>query len=1175
MAATPKFTGLDGVARETQVLSTDRATRFFTGIVDANTVDVQVSIRGSAFSANPDLVTFEGTSFTVPNPSAFPEGLPLFPGDNLIQVKSILTNGAATAPGQVTARLSLDRDVQADALAPSGVWVERFDRTVKIMVEGLDDDRVQGYNFYASAAPGGGSTGYYKINPTLVIAGTTSEEVSPLGSLSVDAAVATNLDGSPAADPLLFSVRGDQTDRLGNVVQADFHESVAVSELVSHLRFDATLSSVRQVQQFSFVHDRLSNLNSAVNPAIPNSEFNVIPDTDPLYYVVTAVYAIQDQDTTTEYESEFSPEVAAAPLVVTPNVGNFPAVSRQQIVRDTILSIQRSQPTIDVKPGSTTRDVVIDPFSSEAERLRFIIDFVHRAQAFTTLLEIDDPGFTGFSIPVNQSAYKIALKQAFFLQSDADVQAVVDNAFDKLASRYGVTRDPGKRARGVITAYLTQRPSGTRNIPIGSSVTGAPVGFRTTSAGQIGVSGAGISYSPSTGRWSTQLFVQADQPGTAGNVGPQTLRGFANISGIQVVNEDWTFGGLNAETNRQLAERADAQLSSVDSGSYRGYTRAAISVPGVQQVNVVDAGHPLMLRDIYPATGQHIGGKVDVWLRGENVAKVTDSFAFKFEIARNVQFEPTGDFADLKFRAVDSKLGSANPIIEMLDNPAYGFEFVNATTGQVFDLTDVTILPPDGIQLSADHNDPVGAVSFGDVFFGSYRYRTSDRFVFPRQPVRSITSLTGDPSRTGLVNPALYRLFHPASPLEKGRSSDAGDYLQVILPADTSLPTIPSGEPLEVVDESHVLLGGTEYLDNLGINPVTVVVQSPDKTVTYVSPYDPSVALGATPDYTFVQEKGSAPLGLSIPAGSQLENGDEVLVSYRHDENFTVEYTTNILVGIAQEKINSTRHATADALAKEGSSLGADIYATVVLRKRQKPSQADQSLRSALARLIGSLGQGVPLHQSDVIRAIEEIPAVSYVVVPLTKLTVSDGSLIFPETLNSAAGAYLRIESWSQGPTVDVFLLTDPLDWSTTDAGGPENEFRGVLRDDLRLTHHESAPNFNGVPLKDVVNSAFIIGNSGLLIPGYSDDATLQVQYPLASSSDLLARRVELTANRVLLALPKGATPDQSSYKAMYIVSGDNGVKSIEPGPVSWVTLGDLDFTYDEDKTINERLKGV
>ena len=156
--------------------------------------------------------------------------------------------------------------------------------------------------------------------------------------------------------------KATQEDRDDNVLQTDFDQALEVPENATRIRSTITVESVRTVTRFSFIHNRLSNFNSATYPAIPHAGFNAIPKTDPLYYVVTAVYFLDG----VEYESALSPEVAGYPLDLAPNVGALPAVSRQNIVRDTILSIFRSQPQLDVKPGSVLRDTFIDPFSTEA-----------------------------------------------------------------------------------------------------------------------------------------------------------------------------------------------------------------------------------------------------------------------------------------------------------------------------------------------------------------------------------------------------------------------------------------------------------------------------------------------------------------------------------------------------------------------------------------------------------------------------------------------------------------------------------------------------------------------------------------------------------------------------------------------------------------------------------------
>lgn len=1150
---TPKFLGPDNVLREAYIFTTDIASRFFTGTMDADTVDMQVSVRGAAYSSSPNLILFEGTTFSIPNPAAYPDGLQLFPGDNTILVRAILSNGEVTSPGSIQATLSLERDQKAGVIAPSGVFVERFDRYVCITVEGLDDDTVVGYNFYASVSPGGGTTGYKRINPTMVITGDTQEALTSLGELTVDATIATTPGGAHAADPIYLNFVGTEIDGRGTVYQTDFNQNLGIADTVGQVRVTLQVNSVRQVQRYSFNHDRRSTASSSINPAIPNSEFNAIPDSDPLYYAVTAVYLIDN----VEYESSLSPELAASPIIVTPALATLPTVSRQQIIRDTSLSIFRSHPEVDIKPGSVLRDTFIDPFSTEAERIRFIVGFLQASQSFATLMAIDDPTNSGSSVPVAQSAYKLALKQAFFLQDDLSTQNLIDNAFDQLAARYGTVRSVGSRARGEVTLYMTTRPAVTQTIPIGTLLTGGSVRFRTTSAAQISPTGAGSSYDPVTGHYYSRAFIQSESAGSAGNVTSGQIRTVVGVANVQVINESSTFGGKNAESNRDLAAQATGVLSAVDSGTYRGLTQTAIEVPGVQQANVVDAGHALMYRDYDEATERHTGGKVDIWLRGENMSTVTDAFAFSFELVIDGQFEPVGDPVNLKFRAVNSALSTDNPIIELISQSAWGYDFVDSTTGQVLDITGATIIPPDAVQLSATYNDPTN-LHLTDQYTGTYRYRTSNKHVFSRQPVSAINSFVGEV--TGSVSPTIYKLFHGSDPLLLGRSTEAGDYLQVVQTTDT---TIPSGTPITVTGERHVLLGGIEYLNYLGANELTVRVYNLDRSVEYIGPYHPA---GTPVDFSIVPESGEVPLGIRPTSGTTLTVGQEVLIDYQHDENFVVEYQSNGMVAIAQTAIDADRHVTADVLAKEAIPVGVDITATVVLQKNQSVSAVDGLVRTNLSRLFGSLVLGQPLRQSDVIRVIDETSGVSYVVSPLTLLCKTDGDIVVREEIPTDVENtdWVLVPAW-QTNLVDVYLITYELDSGTVDSGGEVNDFRGVFLDEVLMDNNTTAPNVNGVPLKNASNGSFIIGNEGLWIPGYSDDATLQALYPFASAGEIQDKRKEITRRRILVSLPTGTKPSGGSYQVTYVVYGDDGVKDIETGPTEYLVMGELEFTYDED----------
>ena len=190
MAISPRFQGPDLVLRKEQIFSTTIASRFFVGEIPSDTVDMQVSVQGSGFSSNPDLVAFEGDTFVIPNPGAYPEGLALFAGENEILARSVLSNGQVTETAVLTARLIQDANIGNTLDAPTGIEIEKLSRTVRLRITGLpESEELIGYNFYASISPGGGNTGYFRINPAVVAAGETTEVVDVLGELVTDAAV--------------------------------------------------------------------------------------------------------------------------------------------------------------------------------------------------------------------------------------------------------------------------------------------------------------------------------------------------------------------------------------------------------------------------------------------------------------------------------------------------------------------------------------------------------------------------------------------------------------------------------------------------------------------------------------------------------------------------------------------------------------------------------------------------------------------------------------------------------------------------------------------------------------------------------------------------------------------------------------------------------------------------
>lgn len=1131
----------DGTLAEEVVFTTTSTNRFFTGTINTDTADLEVSIRGAAFSSDPSLVSFSASGWIVPNPTSYPQGLELFAGENTIEVRSVPLVGPPSAPVKATVQL-LSAAV-SDANPPTSITIERLDDTVRVSARGLSDSKVTGYNFYASSESGGGVVGYSRLNPQPVSVPVTKEEVAPLFNL-----LSKNVAAS--ADPLFVRAVLTQEDSLQVTLETDVDSAVEIPETVSQIQFDVSISSVETVNFFQFLHNRKGTLSSLPS-TIPNGEFSVLPDTEYLYYVVTAVY--YDPVSLLEYESPFSVEVVGNPINVRVSSTSLPTVSRQQIVQAAVTSIYRSDKNIAVQPGSVTRDTFIDPFSSEAERIRFLLDFIYRASSFDTLLEIDDPNSTGISIAPSASTYKIALAKALYLANVDLVQTVIDGAFDKLAANFGVTRTSGFRAIGEVRFFTSQTPTSTRQILLGTLLPGpSGTSFRTTRAAEISVNRLASYFNPTTGLYSITVPVEASNPGENGNVGPDQIRSGAPY-GLSVTNDASLFGGTDSQTNAQLAAEARGGLSSVDTGTTQGYYQVAASVPGVLQIRVVEAGSPMMLRDFDEATGRHTGGKVDVWETGLRLSPVTDTFAFTYVRKRDVQFVVVGAPGAYQFQALDPDLSPTNPIVAMLDYPSLGLGLRNATTGVSYNLTGLTIVNYNTIRLSLDVPQPWVPPTLTDVILGDYRYRTGEKFVFTRQPVEAVTSVVGEAS--GTLSTDRYLLVHPNNPLGLGRSTKAGDYLLINGTTDPS--AVPTGAILSVSNEPHVIVGGyAENVLRLGADSLTLVVTNSTGTITYASPLT-----SPTPDYTIIEGTQTKPLGIRRTSSSAISDGESILMSYNYDENFTVSYTTNLVTSALQQALDSKKHATADVLAKSQISVGVDIVATILLVKGFQQATVDEALRTNLGILFArTRRERGALRRSDVIRVMDNTVGVSYVSLPLTRMVRAFGSQVAKDNLNtSQLGDSVRIDLWSDA-TVSVWLLTQELMAATTTGGGPEGTFRGVFQNDYALVLQTSLPE----RLQEEAGRSYIIGSEGAVIPGYSDDATLNSQ-GYVTAEEIVNRRIAITANRILVSLSVGDAPSNHSYWATYIVGFETGDRDIEPSEAEYLSAGVFEFTYDED----------
>lgn len=1090
--------GQDGVAYTQQSFTTTSTGMSFRGLVPSGAVGIQVSIRGGSWQDSPDMVDFGTTDWVSPATGL----IPLNHGSNEFRFRPVMADGSVGS--QAVAQVWRMPQTVARRDPPLSIQTNRTTEGVEILVDVPDDGDVRGVYLYGSTGTGGP---YSRLNRAPISDYEVREELVSLADLTVQQELLRNPDLSLVADPTYLRINLQQETLAGSATSVDLSDRLEFADDVTSYRVEMAVTQVVTRNTARFVHKR--NGTSADNH-LANSQIAGLPDDQSVYYVATLIYF----DGVTEQESSFTPEVASRPLTV-PALSIYPAVSRQQILEDQISLTLAQQPGLSVTPGSVPRDLYLDPFATEAARIRFLVDFLHRCGSFDTLLEIDDPFGTG-SVDVSRSTYKQALRQALFLQSDQAVQDVIDQAFDRLAARLGVTRSTGSYAIGSVTFWTSTRPQSTITIPVGSVVVAGGLNFRTLANAVIDANQVATAYNPLTGRYSVTVSARADQPGQAGNIAPgqvQTL--IPSVPTVSVTNNGYFSGGLDLQTNRKLAGIAQQALAGTDTGTLAGIGRWVSGQSGVTQYLVVGSSDPLMSRG---------KGKVDIWVRGSDSQTLTDTFSMPYGTRRGVVFEPLDD-TGLLWQSQDPTLSTSQSFIEFLAG-SNGIGLRNVTKGLDFDLTGVTIVDYRTVRLASVVQP---AVAVTDVVLGDYRVRQTDQYVLARQPVLGVVSTVG--TVQGNVTTTL---LHPDDPQQLGRSNQSQDVL-----------VLTDAGSYGDVSEQHVLVSESrEYLDHLGADVLSLVVTSLDGSLTYSGPRQ------SNPDYLTGEGNSRTPAWISRVAGGLIADGQEVLVSYRAAENFVVTYQTPTIVERVASAVAANKHITADVAVKASPEMKLDLTCTVRPNAGvENITGISQDIATGISTLLADLPLGGTIDPSDVVEVIKSQTGVRSVVLPLTRMAAGDGSTVLMESLLSDAVA---ISTWSTDQQV-VWLLTDPLDYATAQGGG---DFAAVYQNKQKLTF--------GTLGSLVAGQAVILASEGAVLPGYSDDSTLAAALPASAGQvEIAALRRERTGNRVLVALnPLTPAPSQT-WNVSYTVLGDQGSRELTCGPFGYWTVGKVSVTFD------------
>lgn len=210
------------------------------------------------------------------------------------------------------------------------------------------------------------------------------------------------------------------------------------------------------------------------------------------------------------------------------------------------------------------------------------------------------------------------------------VDELTDSQVEDLAANYGLTRKQGSYATGVVYFYKNARPTtiitignadGTGGVSVSTSNAdnGQTYGFTTVETKQLTPDNADSFYNATNNRYEVPITIQANAIGTAYNVAAYSIQNNKLINEIDgVVNYNACQGGLDIETNAQLADRIKIAAQARLLGTIPGYKTLVDSFEQVVDSSIVDTTMADYIRNTY-------GNEIDIIVIGTQVQAYTDT----------------------------------------------------------------------------------------------------------------------------------------------------------------------------------------------------------------------------------------------------------------------------------------------------------------------------------------------------------------------------------------------------------------------------------------------------------------------------------------------------------------------------------------------------------------------
>lgn len=298
------------------------------------------------------------------------------------------------------------------------------------------------------------------------------------------------------------------------------------------------------------------------------------------------------------------------------------------IVNSMIERLKISQPNLDTKPGSVSRDLFIDLTADQIARFYNVLNVVSQ-------------------------------KQSLGSSSGQDL--------DLIASNFGIGRKTGSPSSGFIV-ICTNNLSSDIPIPGGTTATARNgLTYRTLGNYSLSVGDKGrlaananrlkkaLSIAGISAAYALEVPVECTSVGSSGNISSlQIVSLDISLNNLVVTNLSTFTGGQNREGDDGFRSRILSIFSGANVGTNSGYRSSILSVNGVQDAIIVEPGSSLMLRDgteiISTQDGETRilnsgnGGMVDIYILGNRTETVSESYIFTDLSGKNDVTRPENDF---------------------------------------------------------------------------------------------------------------------------------------------------------------------------------------------------------------------------------------------------------------------------------------------------------------------------------------------------------------------------------------------------------------------------------------------------------------------------------------------------------------------------------------------------